>query len=555
MRKILIFGGTTEGRELAVFCAEKGISAYISVVSGYGRNLLPESPFLSPLEGAMEQADMEKFFREKGIRLVVDATHPYAVNVSANIRRAAAAAGGVRVVRCLRPETAALLGAPAGPGIPAGPGTSGSPETPALPGVIFAESAAAAAEILRADVRAKTARGEEPDPVLLTVGSHELGVFTAVPELRGLLFARILPGGKPLALAEKAGIEDKRIIAMQGPFSREMNRAVLSMTHAGWMVMKDSGEAGGTPEKLAAASDLGIRSLVIRRPREAGITVPETERLLLREAGRAAGWPQDEQCASTGSSDAPSGAPGVPAHIFLCGIGPGNPDLMTEEVRRAVRESDLLIGAARMLRTAEKYLRGCCLPEETLPRMAEACLPDAVLELLRHAAGKTVSVLYSGDTGFHSGASGLRRRLREGALPGACTVRVLPGISSVSCLASVLGISLEDAEIFSAHGQRVPEEELRTSLERPEKPWKIFLLGGKDSAGPLLRCLLSLGCGEDEAYLAEKLSYPEERVTGGIARELLGAPQESPAILALRHRTAEPSGISQEYGDAGRKTT
>ena len=81
MCKLLIFGGTTEGRQLAQFCADHRISAWVSVASQSGCDLLPSSEYLRILVNRMDWQEMAEFMRDKQVRLVVDATHPYAVAV------------------------------------------------------------------------------------------------------------------------------------------------------------------------------------------------------------------------------------------------------------------------------------------------------------------------------------------------------------------------------------------------------------------------------------------------------------------------------------------
>ena len=99
--KILIFAGTTEGRELAEFLSEREVEAEISVATEYGETLLSPGPFLKIHQGRMEEGEMEAFFREEEIGTVVDATHPYAVVVSENIREACTHTG-TEYIRLLR---------------------------------------------------------------------------------------------------------------------------------------------------------------------------------------------------------------------------------------------------------------------------------------------------------------------------------------------------------------------------------------------------------------------------------------------------------------------
>ena len=88
MCKVLIFGGTTEGRILAEYCSENRIPAYVSVVSEYGRELLKEDLYVRPLTGPMDAGQMRAFIEDEAIELVVDATHPYARNATENIKSA-----------------------------------------------------------------------------------------------------------------------------------------------------------------------------------------------------------------------------------------------------------------------------------------------------------------------------------------------------------------------------------------------------------------------------------------------------------------------------------
>lgn len=101
MSEILIFGGTTEGRLLAEFCAAKGIRAAVSTVTEYGAELLPQSGFIRELVGKLDGQEISALLRSGDYAAVIDATHPFARNVSANVM-AACAESGVRYLRLLR---------------------------------------------------------------------------------------------------------------------------------------------------------------------------------------------------------------------------------------------------------------------------------------------------------------------------------------------------------------------------------------------------------------------------------------------------------------------
>lgn len=76
--RVLILGGTSEGRELSRFAHDIGLSATVSVVSGYGEELLEETRYVKVHQGALDREEMERFFEWMKPELVLDATHPYA---------------------------------------------------------------------------------------------------------------------------------------------------------------------------------------------------------------------------------------------------------------------------------------------------------------------------------------------------------------------------------------------------------------------------------------------------------------------------------------------
>jgi precorrin-2 dehydrogenase/sirohydrochlorin ferrochelatase/precorrin-6A/cobalt-precorrin-6A reductase len=242
--KILLFGGTTEGREIL----ESGLPLIYSAATEYGAESagLPDGrlPNVEARVGRMDAEAMELFIVENGIVGVMDATHPHAVEASRNARRACerAAVPYVRVVR----EFVKI----------------DEKE------VTVVDSCEEAATLLNTPPRREA-------KVLLTVGSKELACFTDVDDYRRRLFVRLLPVGEAIRSCEKMGFDAGHLIAMQGPFSKAMNKATLEMTGAGVLVTKDSGTTGGLKEKLEAARERGVDVLLIRRPEETGMTVAE----------------------------------------------------------------------------------------------------------------------------------------------------------------------------------------------------------------------------------------------------------------------------------------
>ncbi len=241
MRRV-IFSGTSEGKTLCQQLAQAGLQAEVCVATEYGKEVMPELSGITVHTGRMTTPQMAEFLR--GAEIVIDATHPYAVEVSKNIR-AACAQVSCRYIRLLRPKTQAE-------------------------GAVHVPSAEAAAQVL----------SQTEGAVLLTVGSKELACFTAVENYQERLWPRVLPAAKSLEICQQLGFPAAHLILMQGPFSTEMNVALIHASDAKWLVTKDTGAAGGLPEKLAAAKQCGCRVLLIDRPQEDGMT-PDAVRDLL----------------------------------------------------------------------------------------------------------------------------------------------------------------------------------------------------------------------------------------------------------------------------------
>lgn len=510
MCKIWIFGGTTEGRLLAEYCSREKIEAWVSVASEYGEELLQEelmesgnagnpdlnhntclakknlktvqaSSVIKVLRGRMDRYQMEEFIRNQGIHLVIDATHPHARLVSEEIQEACGRTG-VRLERCLRAEG----------------------EQNKARDWVEVDSIQEAVSFL----------SSVSGVIFATTGSKELEALCQIPDYQKRVYARVLPTSNVLKKCEKLGITGSHLIAMQGPFSTEMNTLFLRQTKAEWLLTKDSGRAGGFQEKVEAARENGTRVVVIRRPEENGISLEEAMEVLKKADEGKVGE--------------------LKTHLILAGIGMGQPSQMTGEVLRSIRESDALIGAGRMLESAERALQNDLLISkegkaenrqesvaavEKERKCYKAYLPDDVIQIVsEHPEWKRAVILYSGDTGFFSGASRMAERLREAGYP----FTVYPGTSCVSYLAARLGTHWEDAAIYSAHGRELSVDRVMKRLCDPEEPAKraFILMGGKNGAGQFCERLTQAGYGNVQVTVGENLSYPEEQIRSGTAEEM-----------------------------------
>lgn len=218
--------------------------------------------------------------------------------------------------------------------------------------------------------------------------------------------------------------------------------------------------------------------------------------------------------------------------VTLIGMGLGDPTTLTAQAVRALEGADGLIGARRLV-------EGLNLGRE-VPRYP-ATKGTEILEILRRSGLERPCVLYSGDTGFYSGARSLTALLEKEGIP----FRVLPGLSSVQYLAARLGRPWQDWKLVSAHGTRC--DPVAAVLEGREA---FFLTGGELGPGELCQALRDAGLGHLRAVVGEELSYPAERITRGTAAEFAQGTFAPLSVLlvegAERPRAAVSSGIPDE---------
>jgi precorrin-2 dehydrogenase/sirohydrochlorin ferrochelatase/precorrin-6A/cobalt-precorrin-6A reductase len=307
-KRILLFGGTTEGRALI----ETGLPLVYSAATEYGANIVEPASGSSVISGRMSSSAMSEMLSLGDFAGVIDATHPYAAEVKRNISSACGRLG-VPLFRVIRPRSSGF-----------GEGN-----------VMDFATCEDAAHYLR------SATGN----ALIAVGSKELERFTVVPEYRSRLFVRVLPTSEAISLCERLGFPPSNIIAEQGPFSTLSNMAHLDRARAGFLVTKDGGAAGGFTEKLEAASSHGAALLVIRRPDEydeSGYGLRGTVDEAMNWARKLLGWDMPP------SSPAISRFPIFPMFISLKGRGA----LVIGAGSVARRKAEVLLKCGALLRVA-----------------------------------------------------------------------------------------------------------------------------------------------------------------------------------------------------------
>ncbi|RQD67611.1 MAG: precorrin-6A reductase [Tindallia sp. MSAO_Bac2] len=234
---ILILSGTSEGKMLVAELNQRRIPCIATTVTTYGGQLILkeiEGSNSSLQVGALDKPALEELIRQKKIRAIVDATHPYASNITWMAYEQAKALN-LPYLRWHRP---------------------GLTEKEKESCIQVQDYEAAAKEL-------KSQSGNW----LLTTGSNHLEVFCQHTDIKRLM-VRVMPFSKVLEKCADLGFSPGQIIAQQGPFSYQMNCLHLQEYNLAGLVTKDSGETGAVGEKLLAARDLNRKVILIQRPPE-----------------------------------------------------------------------------------------------------------------------------------------------------------------------------------------------------------------------------------------------------------------------------------------------
>ena len=233
MQEVLIFSGTSEGRELAEALARHNIGATVCVATEYGQEVMgrPKSGLLTVRAGRMDEKEMEKLIGGKEWRAVVDATHPFAEEVTKNIASACRSQGR-EALRLLREQGSQTF-----------PGHK----------VVFVDTVKEAVDHLN----------QTAGNIFLATGSKSLAEYVGGIQDTSRIYARILPVGEEVERCRGLGLSGNQIICMQGPFSEGLNLAMMEAVQASILVTKETSKAGGFPEKLAAAKRIGAETIVL----------------------------------------------------------------------------------------------------------------------------------------------------------------------------------------------------------------------------------------------------------------------------------------------------
>lgn len=202
-------------------------------------------------------------------------------------------------------------------------------------------------------------------------------------------------------------------------------------------------------------------------------------------------------------------------NVTLIGMGSGQPENLTLQGLAALRQADLILGARRLL---------AVLPAGCTENRAAAYRPDEVAELLQTSGAENAALVYSGDTGFYSGASSMIEKLEALGV----RARVLPGLSSIQLLAAALGRPWQGWNLVSAHG-RTCDPVAECMQGRPT----FFLTGGSEDPATLCAQLAAEGFGDVQGVVGQCLGTPEEKLFRGSVKELAAGRFNSLSVLLV----------------------
>ncbi|ADQ15608.1 precorrin-6A reductase [Halanaerobium hydrogeniformans] len=233
---IWILAGTSDSYRLIEKLKENiDINIIATAATDYGKKLLDEKFAVKAIRKRLSEAEMQDFINEHAIKYIIDASHPFAEELS---RNAILAAEKSEIVY-LRYERKSL-------------DLSIYPDKALIKVKNYLEAAEEADKFHR---------------IFLSTGSKTADIFVEnIDNFTERLFFRILPAEKFLKKLIKLGLTPANIAALQGPFSREFNQAMFKEYKADVLVTKASGNRGGLKTKIEAALELNIPIIIIERP-------------------------------------------------------------------------------------------------------------------------------------------------------------------------------------------------------------------------------------------------------------------------------------------------
>lgn len=228
---IWVIGGTKDSRDFLEKIVKSTADIIVTTATEYGGKLLENLP-VKTLCKKLTYSMMLDFVKENSINKIVDLSHPYAIEVSQN---------AIEVSKELQIEYFRFE----------------REEISFLPQKYI--------EFDNIESLVEYLEGVEGN-ILVTLGSNNIPHFSELKNLKNFYF-RILPKWDMVKKCEDVGVLPKNIIAMQGPFSKNMNKAMIEQYDIKYLVTKQAGDTGGEREKIEAADEMNIEVVFLTRPK------------------------------------------------------------------------------------------------------------------------------------------------------------------------------------------------------------------------------------------------------------------------------------------------
>lgn len=240
---VCIFGGTTEGRLLSEFFSKYHVKVDLILATDYGEQFVKKLN-INVHQKRLDKKHMIELFNKNIFDFVVDATHPFAKIVSQNIKGASECCN-IKYYRIVR-------------------------EIEKYDECTYFNNIEDIVSYLN----------QSEGNILLTTGSKDLDKFTNVNNYENRIYVRILPMESSLKRALELGYSNKNIICMQGPFSADLNVAMIHFIDAKFLITKESASSGGFEEKVKACNRTNIECFVLKKPEEEGITLENFKQIV-----------------------------------------------------------------------------------------------------------------------------------------------------------------------------------------------------------------------------------------------------------------------------------
>lgn len=457
MTKIAIFSGTTEGRELLNYLSVHSLDIFditVYVATEYGETTA-NIPNITVKSGRLSENDMKKHFPD--YELIIDCTHPYATVVTEQVKRISAESQ-VEYLRILREND----------------------------DISYSENV----KLVNSITDMKEVLENTSGNILSTLGSKDLLQFKDC-SFTSRLYPRILPMEESLHICKEINIPVSQIIAMQGPFSYEMNKATIKNYNIDTVLSKVTGKNGGFQEKLDICHDLNLNLILLQKPNQVeGLLLLESIHYLKEKykLDNNSVNTTENQGISTGDDQFETDKT-QKITIISCGVG--DISYLNTVAKTAINQSEVLLGANRLLDLFPFY---------SIPKEAIYTSEGLIKYAKDHQNLKNLTVLVTGDSGFFSTAKKIIENWNG-------PYGIIPGISSINYLAAKCGFTWEDAKIVSLHGRNP------NIIEEIKRNTKTFVLFGGENT---VSSLVSL-CDENRLNVSfcigENLSYPNEKIT------------------------------------------